>query len=109
MICSQCHLVTDRFVKDSLCPDCSFWNEKLKVLETPEKERVAIYKGVWYEIRFIGFRDAPSEDLGHGGTKFEIAFKDGRLIETNDLWQVGVLPNYFKNLLPNTVGCIRKM
>jgi len=43
----------------------------------------------------------PSHCRGHGGTKFTIAFDDGRVVDTVDLWCWAVdIPEYFFDLLP---------
>ncbi len=42
----------------------------------------------------------PHWNNGFGGTKFKIKFTDGRVVETNNLWHQGQIPERFWDLLP---------
>ncbi|WDP93379.1 MAG: hypothetical protein HUN04_22710 [Desulfobacter sp.] len=88
------HLASEAYLRNN-CYDCSFW---LCKMEYPDfmAERRAIIDGSHYIIR------AETDGLrGFGGRKFIIQFFDGRIIETNNLWCQGEIPDRFRKRLPD--------
>ena len=69
-----------------------------------EKEEHVVINGVCYAIA-----DKPVNGfLGYGGRKFKIKmFDTGEVIETNNLWCQGDVPEEYKSRLPNTAEFVR--
>ena len=69
-----------------------------------EKEEHVVINGVCYAIA-----DEPVNGfLGYGGRKFKIKmFDTGEVIETNNLWCQGDVPEEYKYRLPNTAEFVR--
>lgn len=69
-----------------------------------EKEEHVVINGVCYAIA-----DEPLNGfLGYGGRKFKIKMLDtGEVIETNNLWCQGDVPEEYKSRLPNTAEFVR--
>lgn len=79
--------------KLQLCFSCAFWMEKVDL----DKQGISIrVKGKHY---IVG-KDF-SYSKGFGGKHWKIKFHDGREIETNNLWFQGVIPERFRNRLPD--------
>ena len=76
------------------CFDCSFWLGKMNYPIDIASQQVII-NGEHYMTY-----PATNELIrGCGGQWFKIQFFDGRIIETNDLWCQGSIPNRFKQIL----------
>jgi len=75
------------------CEDCSFWLEKLYLPEE-YSNRMVIVEGVHYLL-------SNSSIKGFAGAKFKIKFFSGRLIQTNNLWRQGKIPEHFRSSLPD--------
>jgi len=103
-ICPCCRL---EYIKDlspdtyfyDCCENCSFWLEKLYLPEQYSKKQVII-NGVHYLISNSSIR-------GYAGAKFKIKFFDGRLIQTNNLWQQGKIPEHFRSVLKDNAVFIK--
>jgi len=72
------------------CEDCSFWLEKLYLPDYNSKQ--VIVEGVHYLL-------SNSSIKGFAGAKFKIKFFNGRLIQTNNLWRQGKIPQHFRSVL----------
>lgn len=80
--------------------DCftkKYWQEIIN-----EKEYHPIINGVCYYLNI----DKPIEEttygfLGFDGRRFKIKFNDGRIIETNNLWHNGDVPEWCRKDLPD--------
>jgi hypothetical protein len=72
------------------CHTCRFWAETLQ----GRSARTVIVKGSHYEIGNPQYQERPRESqwLGFGGSRWEIAFKDGRREVTHNLWSQGAIP-----------------
>lgn len=84
----------ERLIANAVCFDCDFWDSKLKLLNDPKVVRI---KGFHYSI-------GPATGcsmLGFGGRLFRIKFFDGRIVETNNLWCQGEIPERFREALPD--------
>ena len=78
---------------------------KLKI-DLLEKIEIFHNKGESIIINGIHYHDGGKVDrskvggfLGHSGRSFMIKMNDGKLIETNNLWCQGEIPEIFKNIL----------
>jgi hypothetical protein len=76
-----------------------FWTEKVQIANDP---RVARIDGKHY---IIGDENDPSYFRGFGGSRFTIKFFDGpnagKTITTTNLWYQGMIPDDFRDELPN--------
>jgi hypothetical protein len=98
----RCH-TPDSYIGNN-CFDCSFWLDKAEYSDYMASHQVII-KG---EHFMLGETD--SFIRGFGGRKFKIQFFDGRIIETNNLWYQGEIPEQFRSMLPdNAVFLTEKM
>ena len=86
---------------DCCCHECfikKFWNNIIA-----EKDEHIVVDGTCYAIvssPINGFR-------GFGGRRFKIKMLDtGDVIETNNLWYQGEVPEEYRDLLPNTAQFI---
>ena len=107
MICEICgsnfenEVYSGRFKKccSSECFNKKFWND----IEQEKEEHIFI-NGVCYAIAdkpIYGF-------VGYGGRKFKIKMLDtGKIIETNNLWCQGDVPEEYKSQLPDTAEFVR--
>jgi DNA-directed RNA polymerase subunit RPC12/RpoP len=75
------------------CFDCSFWLGKTDYPDYMKNHQVII-NGQHYL-----FHDTDSFIKGFGGRRFKIQFFDGRIIETNNLWFQGEIPDQFRSIL----------
>jgi hypothetical protein len=77
------------------CFDCSFWLGKTDYPDYMANHQVIING----EHFMLGETD--SFVRGFGGREFIIQFFDGRIIETNNLWYQGEIPEQFRSMLPD--------
>lgn len=98
----------DEYICSKECFYKNFWDAKVRWKENNDKteqgERVARIEGVHY---VIGDENDTSTFRGHGGRKFTIKFLDSdETITTTNLWRQGVIPEEYKELLPdNAIFC----
>lgn len=79
----------------NICFSCNFWYDKMKM-----KNRIII-NGTMYGDGGNGKTDAIGFK-GHGGREFKIEFlEDGRILETNNLWCNGDIPQIFRDKFPD--------
>lgn len=83
----------------SNCFAKKFWNGICK-----EKEKHVVINGVCYAVA-----DGPVNGFcGYGGRKFKIKMLDtGKIVETNNLWCQGDVPEEYKSRLPDTAEFVR--
>lgn len=87
-----CRHTSDSYIGDN-CFDCSFWLGKTEASEDRASHQVII-NGEYF---MLGESAGPFQ--GFGGQKFKIQFFDGRIVETNNLWGQGPIPERFKPML----------
>ncbi len=88
----------ERMLSRSLCFTCLFWLDRIDAQSNP---KACIINGQSYQDagrRSGGYRDS----LGFGGREFRIEFFDGRVLETNNLFSQGDVPERFRDRLPDT-------
>lgn len=85
-----------RMVDKQFCFNCNFWDERVE----------DYIRGESIVIRGLHYMDAgkkPNQDRGEfrgfGGRIFKIKMFNGKIIETNDLWHQGTIPELFKDKL----------
>lgn len=82
----------ERLLADSLCFTCRVWTDR--VTDRPE---VIAADGRAYSF---GSGRGPKEFKGFGGHEWVVTFTDGRVVETDDLWDAGEVPAWFRDRLP---------
>ncbi len=88
----------ERMLARSLCFYCLFWFDRIDAQSNPA---ACIVNG-------RSFQDAGRRSgrdlslLGFGGREFRIEFFDGRVLETNNLFGQGEVPERFRDRLPDT-------
>lgn len=78
-----------------LCFMCNFWAERI--------DGGVIVEDEWGRWRYtIGEEptDRRQPFLGHGGSRFDIQFLDGRQVVTHNLWHQGTIPEHFLDRFP---------
>jgi len=98
--CKECREEYDpnnhKGIKD-LCFKCWFWIGHIREVYSSMSVRVG---GQHYRLSNPVMADPERAGLGHGGAKFLIEFEDGRVVETNNLWHQGEIPERFSDRLP---------
>lgn len=93
--------VKTQLIKDNICWNCHFWNEKLAIKDLPKVARI---DGTHYVIE----PDNPNAAFkGFGGAEFKIKFHDGREVVTHNLWYQGEIPKHFRDELPDNAVFIQ--
>lgn len=80
------------------CHECfldDFWRRKLACKDDPKTARI---DGSHY---FLGKEKEPGRWNGFGGRWSTIRFNDGRIVKTCDLWTQGVIPEKWREQLPD--------
>ena len=80
------------------CFRCDFWLEKVDRVNDPVSTRV---NGKHYFVGKTPKPGTPRSFLGFGGAFWKIKYHDGRVIETNNLWHQGKIPERFRERLPD--------
>lgn len=91
-----------RLEEQQLCFKCSFWQEYADRANEPDVVRV---EGKHY---VVAPEQATLMSRGYGGRKFRIAFKDGRVIDTTNLWSQGEIPERWQSRLPNNAEFVKE-
>jgi hypothetical protein len=95
--CSKCFVIEElaylgweKILASGFCFNCHFWQKRIE----ERGPGTVIVNGTHYEFDVrrpvVGGR---TDFLGHGGSKFEIWFHDGRRFVTNNLWCQGSVPH----------------
>lgn len=71
------------------CFSCALWTARAK------GENPLVIDGVRYSL-------GPGNSGGMAGRKFVIEYFDGRVVETNDLWCQGEVPDWVRDRIPDT-------
>ncbi len=88
--------VRNKLIKRKLCHNCNFWIEKVDMANNPNSVRV---NGVYYFIN--PEHTCPGVHRGFSGKIFTILFNDGQKFITTNLWGQGIIPDRFKERLPD--------
>lgn len=92
-----------------LCDNCNFWwgmvECRINGDVTCDNLPIARINGEHYTI----CAELPEDSIprGHNGKSFTIAFFDGRSISTTNLWCQGLIPELFKEQLPNNAEFVQ--
>jgi hypothetical protein len=85
---------------NQLCFNCQFWWEKIA-----QADKLIRVDGHCYRIPKPTVHEIFK---GFGGAKFKIKFKDGRVIETDNLWHNGEIPAHFRDRLPDNAEFVKE-
>lgn len=77
----------EKLLADGLCFHCNHWASR--IAKPPEVITPT------FEVYGIGKGTGPASCKGFGGRKFVVAFFDGRVVNTDDLWSGGQIPEWF--------------
>lgn len=83
-----------RMCERRMCHGCSFYES---IASKTEDRPTVIKGGIYWPGNGYG-----RKDCGMGGRRFDIEYFDGRRITTFDLWCSGVVPEAFRDRLPDT-------
>ena len=86
---------TNNILCSSECFITDFWNQQVINKDDPKIVRI---DGIQYKI---GSENNTNSFRGYGGRKFRIKLLNGDIIETTNLWNNGIIPDSFKELLPD--------
>lgn len=90
-----CYLNKDTLAERSLCFNCNFWTE---LFGTPN---AIVMESHGKRNQYMAGPDTGRKsDKGFGGQYWKIKFNDGRILETNDLWHQGEIPEHFYGRFP---------
>ena len=109
--CERCG--KPRVSRELLCDACAphaTWRRAIQVAWNDNQVRV---DGVLYEVHPYPTIDPihptePTGALGFGGRLFFIRFKDGRSATTRNLWEVGRIPEEYREALPDNAKFIKQ-
>lgn len=100
--------------RNDLCASCDYWRcfvdgvSSSREHEPVDPAAVVVINGQHFYIEpepgrdYLGFR-------GFGGSRFVVRFADGRVVETRNLWQQGVIPAHFRDRLKDNAVAIEGM
>lgn len=86
--CTECELPVKRF-EGCMCFNCRFWTEKLTL------------KGIRVDNEHYMHSDDSGAFKGHGGHLFTIQMDSGEILMSSNLWYQGVIPEHFRDKLPD--------
>jgi len=95
--------IKSEMIAQQVCFSCHFWRKRVAEFS----DATAIVDGQHYRIA----PDRPRANggfLGFGGSRFEIAFTDGRRVVTRNLWTQGTVPPHFRERLPDNARFVRE-
>jgi hypothetical protein len=95
--CGKCYTrrhTTDSYIGTN-CFDCSFWLGK-----TDYPDYIKNHQFIINGEHYMAYAETNGIVRGFGGRRFRIQFFDGRIIETNNLWGQGPIPEQFRSMLP---------
>jgi hypothetical protein len=84
--------VREALLREALCFTCGSW--LAKVDKPPQVVGDDFHT---YTIRREGFTGGDPSLKGFAGARFVVAFTDGRVVETDDLWAGGQIPEWLRD------------
>lgn len=89
-----------RMEERSECFDCAFWGRLLEQ-DAERPETVVIVEGRHYMIEPDPDQPRDRGFAGFGGAEFTVAFNDGRVVKSRNLWTQGEIPERFREQMPD--------
>jgi hypothetical protein len=103
LMCARCGKPEPQY--GGYCRKCighGTWMHAIKHAWDPNQVRI---KGHLYDIRPELAPDprypSSTSGQGFGGRKFVVRFHDGRVVETENLWMIGPIPEEYRAALPD--------
>ena len=94
-------------VRRGLCYNCNFWEIWVERKDHPDYEsHIARINGEQY---LLGPEDTFARPRGMGGVHKVILFKDGRTVESTNVWHNGMIPLHFRNRLPDNATFVEPL
>lgn len=90
----------DKLKEKCLCFSCNHWQE---IVEDKNNVRRVFVNGTsyWRKDYRKNIRKEDEHVLGFSGSIFKIKMNDGSEYTTNDMWSTGLIPERFKERLPD--------
>ena len=96
--------------KDSLisglCFDCSFWENLITKAEQRESGSIRIDGHHYYVDLKNPIKGGIPSHRGFAGRSWNIRFRDGATVRTDNLWYQGQIPERFKDRLPDNADFV---
>lgn len=96
MICGK-EITTKKYIENICSSECfekQYWNQRVKRVNEPTQ---VVINGYVYQIE----REDACGSRGFDGAVHYIKFFNGRIIRTTNLWSNGLIPEEFREKLPN--------
>ncbi len=87
-------------VRDKVCYDCAYWKE---LIDYPP-EYLEILGNQCIRIHPVADKKNKALLLGGKGKMRYFMRKDGALLQSNDIWVIGTIPERFREALPSTIS-----
>lgn len=88
----------------NVCYKCAFWQD---IIDN-RPEHLEIVRGIAYRFLPYQYERLPNYILGNGGRVMYILGRDGIAKKSNDVWEIGEVPQHFREKLPNTAYLVDK-
>jgi hypothetical protein len=91
--------------RDRACFDCTHWLARVRALSSPHADSIVVSQS--WNLYSIGAENRSENGFrGFGGTKWIVRFNDGRTLRTSNLWSTGVVPEVFRERLPQNAELV---
>lgn len=90
----------------NFCFTCAFWEIYARAFENNNSKNAIIVNGDHY-IDGCMVAKGTRGFVGHGGHLFKIEMIDGSIIETNNLWNQGIIPTHFRSRITDNAKFIQ--
>lgn len=107
-------IITGYLTYPDLCTHCDHWQELVEMIDDPQIYSIRI-EGRHYQTHKNSLFRKPGKYNGFGGRKFIIHMfptesnTDGHTFDTHNLWSQGIIPDHFKDKLPNNASFINEV
>lgn len=99
--------VGERLEREQLCFDCDFWLEKVRwEKEGNEHGGVPVRVDGHHYLAYPGTNHT-GVGLGFGGAQMRIRLFTGEVLESNNVWSQGEIPECFRKRLPDNAEFVR--
>jgi len=102
-LCAECGDETRPRTREEeergLCWNCAFWQTWVERKDHPAYREHIVRIGANHYL--LAPEDSFARPRGLCGTRLAILFKDGRRVETSNLWHQGVIPMRWRIRLPD--------
>lgn len=78
----------EKMLREELCFSCNLWTERIGEMQVVSRA---------WETYSIGRGGGSASSKGFGGARWVVTFDDGRVVNTDDLWSGGPVPEHFRD------------